>query len=550
MSKPQSVHGLSLLVALTFFQPVVAGEPQYTLPGNPYTLDEDRCCGPHCVCFLDGFFSGECNIEEVMADCTPGPLGTSLDQLELACQNLGYFTAAIKGADVETLLSVQFPVIVHLSKGNRSGHFMVVLGYNEQNQTIRGFSPPRNYGSFDPELLRDQMTGLGLVVSDKPLPPFDELVGQKSSLSLWLGSPFVSAAIVVGFILYQIRGRRVRTGAPAVLTKSLCVVVLLLIPAGCTSGDRDVEVRDPYRVHLGKVQEGIPVIHRFQLINTSDKPIRVVRVEKSCSCQEVTVDKNADIAPGASREVLVSFSTKGLDGEVRQEVTVFTNSDDPRLSTVLMTISGIIDAGIKVIPSHIMLGNFAGNDPIERQLQLRITDPKYVDLEAAIEVDNNPYVTVQMLQHTRGLTTYKVVIDPRIPAGAIYGDISFKFDPPDVEDIVVSLAGTRLGDLKIIPRVLAIPRDAAFPIIRTVRLRSVSGAPFHITNVDASKGTSISEIPRIGSGPQLTFDIDLEILKHDGLDQNSFVTITTETDTNVQSKVAILLVFDRAVQKQ
>ena len=108
----------------------------HPLPDNPYALDGRRACGPMCLAFLDGYLTGRLRYEEAMERCPPGPLGTNLQQVRRAAEQLGYHTAAFQEATVSQLRRLPFPAILHCQDASETGHFVVLLGWNPERVKV------------------------------------------------------------------------------------------------------------------------------------------------------------------------------------------------------------------------------------------------------------------------------------------------------------------------------------------------------------------------------------------------------------------------------
>ena len=85
---------------------------------------------------------------------------------------------------------------------------------------------------------------------------------------------------------------------------------------------------------FGKIPQGRPVIHVFEIINTGPDPLLLENVLASCGC--TTPEWSRDpIAPGAVAPIKVGYNAYG-EGHFNKTVTIFYNNGQ----TKALTISG------------------------------------------------------------------------------------------------------------------------------------------------------------------------------------------------------------------
>lgn len=64
----------------------------------------------------------------------------------------------------------------------------------------------------------------------------------------------------------------------------------------------------------------------FEIKNTGEIPLRLIKVNPSCGCTTPDYPKEP-IMPGESGEILVNVDTKGMTGNLVKTVTVISNTD-------------------------------------------------------------------------------------------------------------------------------------------------------------------------------------------------------------------------------
>jgi Protein of unknown function (DUF1573) len=85
---------------------------------------------------------------------------------------------------------------------------------------------------------------------------------------------------------------------------------------------------------FGKIPQGRPVIHVFEIINTGKEPLLLENVQASCGCTTPEWSR-VPIAPGATAQIKVGYNAYG-EGHFNKTVTIFYNNGQ----TKALTISG------------------------------------------------------------------------------------------------------------------------------------------------------------------------------------------------------------------
>src|SRR5678815_5028368 len=110
--------------------------------------------------------------------------------------------------------------------------------------------------------------------------------------------------------------------------KRIYLFILLISFAGFTGYDQKL-VKTPSEVlgvketsfDFGRIPQGRPVTHNFEVINKSSKPLLIDNVEASCGC--TTPEWSQDpIAPGASTQIKVGFNASS-EGKFQKTITIY-----------------------------------------------------------------------------------------------------------------------------------------------------------------------------------------------------------------------------------
>lgn len=73
---------------------------------------------------------------------------------------------------------------------------------------------------------------------------------------------------------------------------------------------------------FGKIPQGKPVYHFFELVNKSDKPLKIQDVHASCGCTTPEWSKE-EVAPGGTTQIKVGYNA-AAEGAFEKYITVQT----------------------------------------------------------------------------------------------------------------------------------------------------------------------------------------------------------------------------------
>lgn len=91
--------------------------------------------------------------------------------------------------------------------------------------------------------------------------------------------------------------------------------------------------------NFGKIQQGRPVTHNFEVINTGKEPLMLENVQASCGCTTPEWSKDA-IQPGATSIIKVGYNAAS-EGAFNKTITIQYNSNQSKV----LTISGTVFKG-------------------------------------------------------------------------------------------------------------------------------------------------------------------------------------------------------------
>lgn len=80
---------------------------------------------------------------------------------------------------------------------------------------------------------------------------------------------------------------------------------------------------------FGKIPQGKPVTHVFELINKGKDSLRIVNVQASCGCTTPEWEKDKAIAPGGTAKITVGYNA-ATEGVFTKPVTITYNGAETK----------------------------------------------------------------------------------------------------------------------------------------------------------------------------------------------------------------------------
>ena len=109
---------------------------------------------------------------------------------------------------------------------------------------------------------------------------------------------------------------------------------VLKAPTPAASPKEDVIQLKESGFSFGKIPQGRPVIHVFEITNTGKEPLLLENVQASCGCTTPEWSREP-IAPGAAASIKVGYNAYA-EGQFNKTVTIFYNNGQ----TKALIISG------------------------------------------------------------------------------------------------------------------------------------------------------------------------------------------------------------------
>jgi hypothetical protein len=79
--------------------------------------------------------------------------------------------------------------------------------------------------------------------------------------------------------------------------------------------------------NFGKIPQGKPVTHIFEITNTGKDSLHIVNVQASCGCTTPEWERNKPVAPGATAKITVGYNA-AAEGPFTKPVTITYNGSE------------------------------------------------------------------------------------------------------------------------------------------------------------------------------------------------------------------------------
>jgi len=121
--------------------------------------------------------------------------------------------------------------------------------------------------------------------------------------------------------------------------------------------------------HFGKVENRSKVEHTFELRNTGDLALEIVKVHAACGCTVAKLSSK-NILPGESADLKTTLSLRNRKGHVRKSVTITSN--DPQTPRLMLYLDGTAIAEVDVSPDRVYFGAIPAETTTVKTVQINM----------------------------------------------------------------------------------------------------------------------------------------------------------------------------------
>jgi hypothetical protein len=111
-------------------------------------------------------------------------------------------------------------------------------------------------------------------------------------------------------------------------TLSLLICSFVSLKAQDVVKSTDVLSLKQTEYNFGKIPQGKPVFHYFEVVNTGDKPLKIDNIQAACGCTTPEWSKEP-IPAGGSTKIKVGYNS-AAEGPFDKSITVIYNGDQSK----------------------------------------------------------------------------------------------------------------------------------------------------------------------------------------------------------------------------
>ena len=199
--------------------------------------------------------------------------------------------------------------------------------------------------------------------------------------------------------------------------------------------------------------------HDFKFTNKGESPLRLAKGASSCRCTVGEI-ADAEVAPGQSTTVTITWKSKHHVGPFKQSVTINTN--DPNRREVILTISGDYTEPVHFEDDELNFGQIVGTEPVTREIRIfsrlsnlsqRILSRKLSEPDQAkfFQVEIRP-LTAEEMKKTQGMASgvaIKVTVKPGLPPGSFGQTILMQTNIAVMPELRLVLSGSMGKDVSV-----------------------------------------------------------------------------------------------------
>lgn len=307
---------------------------------------------------------------------------------------------------------------------------------------------------------------------------------------------------------------------------------------------------------FGRISDQKSVDFNFKFKNTGDAPLKFTSPpHPSCGCtagnprSDKSPDKDQmEFAPGEEGYIKVTYNPQGKHGDVNQRVTLNTN--DPQQPEQVLKIHAFVKTTVAFDPPLVSFGDVRMGQPASTTVKVNGPAPNFKVTYASCS--KGRYITIKVLDtkpvnvdgEEVNQTALELTFNGNAPRGTMQAVTTIRTNNEQFPLADLQVMAEVVGDLQVLPpRVNVGIIDGGQTFVKTFRVNSRSGKPFHITNV--SQKTQLPQqleinVTPVEPGNESAYQVEV---KGQGPETASPIsaTITLATDNPSDKSLEVML---------
>ncbi|MGH2571858.1 MAG: DUF1573 domain-containing protein [bacterium] len=145
---------------------------------------------------------------------------------------------------------------------------------------------------------------------------------------------------------------------------------------------------EPAVIELGTIPEGNEFERFLTVTNDGDAMLIIEDVKTSCGCTAAGVEGSVELKPGESKEIKVTFNSRGMDGGISKKVTVVTN--DPEETSRVVELKAVVHVPVRWEPKYLSLDGVRQKQPWEKTAILQADQSLGLQVKEAFILGGRP----------------------------------------------------------------------------------------------------------------------------------------------------------------
>lgn len=247
--------------------------------------------------------------------------------------------------------------------------------------------------------------------------------------------------------------------SPKSMFKTISISFVITMFAAAAIAAPRMTIVEPVK-DFGTVSKGEVLTFSFQIKNTGDENLEIIRVQPACGCTVAEYD--AVIKPGETGRIKAAVETASFTGPINKAVTI--SSNDPDTPTAQVSVRAVVKPYVEAYPAGFVRVNVLQGDTDKRSVVLYSEEDEPFEIEAIevpgdwVKVDYAPVPEDERAPVGReNQNQYKidvVVGGPTAPAGPLMDKIKIHTNSPHQPEYLLSLSGVIRPAFNVSPTVL------------------------------------------------------------------------------------------------
>lgn len=219
---------------------------------------------------------------------------------------------------------------------------------------------------------------------------------------------------------------------------TLAALTAALLAAGAASAAPAISVMPP-EIDFGRVEQQEAHSGEFVIRNQGDQPLKILDVSTSCGCTAASPGK-AELAPGESTKLEITFNSKDFQGPQHKTVTIRTN--DPARPVVEVTVLADVHSALMITPptKSITFGNVLFGQGGDQELYLSSDDVDNLQITPKSFPDNLFEMSVVPGKDDRQ-KVLKIHLRDDAPVGPFREVVALSTNVPDHPTVEIETSG-------------------------------------------------------------------------------------------------------------